>query len=152
MIRQTASISMKSPKIVLLNHKAGVVYFDQWTGALYCIHWLNEWMNEWFILLSDGSYFYKWKWNVLYCGTMIIINVTSFSNIFTFLKHAFLFFPIWGKMVENSWKKVVRPACRCCKHPKAGWNTQQMADKGLWLNYNLLKNVLFLNYDGSFPY
>ena len=28
------------------------------------------------------------------------------------------------KKFENGWKKVVRPAFMCCKHLKAGWNTQ----------------------------
>ena len=32
----------------------------------------------------------------------------------------------WSNYVENRWKKVVRPAFRCCKHLKTGWNTQQL--------------------------
>ena len=30
----------------------------------------------------------------------------------------------WTKKIENSWKKVVRPAFGCPQHPKAGPNTQ----------------------------
>ena len=43
-----------------------------------------EWMNEWFILLSDGSYFYEWEWNLLYRGTMIIICLSYSRTVGNF--------------------------------------------------------------------
>ena len=42
----------------------------------------------------------------------------------------------WPKMVETGWKKVFWPAFKCCKHLKAGQNTQHLVSLSFQRNGN----------------
>ena len=59
----------------------------------------------------------------------------------SWLKHLFQFWNYW-KRLKNGWK-MFQPAFGCCKHPKAGWNTQQIPD---WSGNQIptISNFLFL--------